>query len=88
MPVYNNRQITQLQKLNTRFSEAGNFLIRSGKVSSWKEMAAEMGVHAGNLADITNGKRNVPIDYLIAICRVYKVNPGFLLPPWEKEMFK
>lgn len=87
MPTYNDRKLEQLAIVNKKFARACNAIIDAGGASNISQIAEMISYPQNVLSDVMNGKRNVTIDQMISICRIYKVNPAFLLPPWSKDIF-
>lgn len=87
MPTYNDRKLEQPAIVNKKFARACNAIIDASGASTISQIAEMISYQQNVMSDVMNGKRNVTIDQLISLCRIYKVNPAFLLPPWTKEIF-
>jgi hypothetical protein len=64
--------------VSTRFVECLQMLLDEGKVRSQRQFALSLGFHPQNLADITKGKRDVPIELLRKAIELYRMNPLYL----------
>lgn len=87
MPRKKPGSTTSLESTNARFALACRTLVQEGNAESLREIADALNMSPSNLNPILYGKRNVTVDIIVRFCARYFVNPAYLFPPWQKQMF-
>lgn len=62
-------------------------IVEEGKAENMRELAIAIGFIQGGFSEIKRGNRTFTDEMKIALCKKYKVNARYFLPPYEKNMF-
>ncbi|MBC8047005.1 MAG: hypothetical protein H7Y00_09440 [Fimbriimonadaceae bacterium] len=87
MPYYPKETKEVLNYIGERFLAVMEHLIDTGKVNTEQEFAESLNVIPQHVSQMKNQKRFITIQMLYLLCMKYAINPGYLLPPFSKNMF-